>query len=157
MMKSNTLIGKTTILSLAVCFFALAPVVQAQDAEITDEDLKSYAVIEMAVDMISSSVSPTVNDLIKKQEGMTGARFNELRKMGTTEAKMKAGGAQDWEIQFMTTVYELMQKRKEAAGDVINLLVNNSLLGANKYQAIKSGLSSDSDLKARYDQVAANL
>lgn len=156
MMKSNTLMGKA-ILLLAFCFLAFAPFAQAQEVEITDEDLKNYAIIEMAVEMITSSVSPTVNELIKKQEGMTGARFNELRKMGTTEEKMKAGGAQDWEIKFMTTIYELMQKRKEAASDVINLLVNNSMLGAAKYQAIKEGLSSDANLKARYDQVAENL
>jgi len=156
MMKSNTLMGKA-ILLLAFCFLAFAPFAQAQEVEITDEDLKNYAIIEMAVEMITSSVSPTVNELIKKQEGMTGARFNELRKMGTTEEKMKAGGAQDWEIKFMTTIYELMQKRKEAASEVINLLVNNSMLGAAKYQAIKEGLSSDANLKARYDQVAENL
>lgn len=155
-MKSNTLMGKA-ILLLAFCFLAFAPFAQAQEVEITDEDLKNYAIIEMAVEMITSSVSPTVNELIKKQEGMTGARFNELRKMGTTEEKMKAGGAQDWEIKFMTTIYELMQKRKEAASEVINLLVNNSMLGAAKYQAIKEGLSSDANLKARYDQVAENL
>lgn len=142
---------------LAFSFFAFLPLTQAQEAEITDEDLKNYAIIDKAVDMITSSISPTVNDLIQKQEGMTGARFNELRKMGSSEAQLKQGGAQDWEIKFMATVNDLIQKRQEAAKEVINLLVNNSGLGAGKYQAIKKGLSSDADLKARYDQVAESL
>ena len=135
-------------------FFALAIILIAiqpsfAQEEITDEDLKNYAVIQMSVDIITSR-SPTVNDLIKRQEGMTGQRFNELRQSG-------GEGAADWEKQFLATVNDLIEERREAAKEVVNLLINNSTLTGAKYSEIKKGLSSDSELKARYDEVMANL
>lgn len=136
-------------LSLAL-FLVISPVAFAQDAEITDEDLKDYAVIQMAVDMITSSISPTVNEMIKAQEGMTGNRFNEIRTKSGEPAK-------EWETQFLQKVSELMDKRKDAAKDVVNLLINNSQMTGAKYSAIKKGLSDDADLKARYDAVVLNI
>lgn len=151
-MNSRKLIKVFTM--LAFSFFAMQSFVYAQDQEITDEDLRGYAAIENAVDLIKKSVSPTVNDLIKKQEGMTGQRFNELRKAGSDEAKMKEAGAQEWEIKFMQTVNNLMEERTEAAQEVVKLLINNSNMTVAKYTAIKNGLASDEELKARFEEIA---
>ncbi|MCK5101555.1 MAG: hypothetical protein KAR17_02030, partial [Cyclobacteriaceae bacterium] len=43
----------------------------ANAQDVTDEDLKNYAIIELAKTSITSGISPMVNDLIQKQEGMT--------------------------------------------------------------------------------------
>ena len=155
MLKPLNLINKMKMTRINKMFFALAIILIAiqpsfAQEEITDEDLKNYAVIQMSVDIITSSISPTVNDLIRRQEGMTGQRFNELRQSG-------GEGAADWEKQFLATVNDLIDERREAAKEVVNLLINNSTLTGAKYSEIKKGLSSDSELKARYDEVMANL
>ena len=66
-------------LLVSVMFSVIAWNASAQDAEVTDEDIKNYAIIELAKNSIVSAISPMVNELIEKQEGMTGQRFQELQ------------------------------------------------------------------------------
>jgi hypothetical protein len=151
-MKSKRLFGKFMFVT-AVALFSFVHVINAQEQEITDEELKDYAIIQNAVDMITGSISPSVNDLIRRQEGMTGQRFNELRKAGSSEAKLKEAGAQDWEVQFMSRVNKMIDDRREAAQEVVRLLINNSNMTVAKYNTIRTGLESDQELKARFDQL----
>lgn len=134
----------TLMLALFLVGFGYTQV-KAQD--ISDEDLKNYAIMEMAVESITSQISPEVNSMIEQQEGMTGQRFQELQK-GTGEP------AKDWEKKFMDVVNKQIDKKKKAAGDVLKLLAMNSV-GSEKYKEIKTKLSSDASLKARYDAITA--
>lgn len=129
---------------------------KAQDEEITDDDLKTYALANAAVKSITSSISPMVNDLIAMQEGMTGQRFTELQATNGDADKLAAVEALEWEIKFLETVNEEIDERKEAAKDVINLMAKYAL-GTSKYKAIRSGLSSDADLKARYAAIESKF
>lgn len=128
----------------------------AQDAEITDDELKTYAIANAGVKSITSSISPMVNDLISKQEGMTGQRFKELQATKGDADKLAGIEAQEWEIKFLNTVNAEIDERKEAAKDLINLLAKYAI-GSSQYKAIRSGLKSDADLKARYDAIAAKM
>jgi hypothetical protein len=148
-MKSTRLFGKFMFVT-ALSLFSFMLVANGQDQEITDEELKEYAIIQNAVDMITGSISPAVNDLIRRQEGMTGQRFNELRKAGKN---LKEAGAQDWEVEFMARVNKMIEDRREAAQEVVRILINNSNMTAAKYNAIRTGLESNQELKARYDQL----
>ena len=124
--------------------------------EITDDDLKAYAIANAAVKSITSSISPMVNELIAMQEGMTGQRFKELQDTDGDAAKLQSIEAKEWEIKFLKTVNEEIEKRKDAAKEVINLMAKYAM-GTSKYKAIKSGLKSDADLKSRYDVLNASL
>ena len=124
--------------------------------EITDDDLKAYAIANAAVKSITSSISPMVNELIAMQEGMTGQRFKELQDTDGDAAKLQSIEAKEWEIKFLKTVNEEIEKRKDAAKEVINLMAKYAM-GTSKYKAIKSGLKSDADLKSRYDVLSASL
>jgi hypothetical protein len=128
----------------------------AQDDEITDDDLKAYAIANAAVKSITTSISPMVNDLISRQEGMTGQRFTELQATKGDADKLAGIEAQEWEIKFLETVNGEIDERKEAAKDIINIMAKYAL-GTSKYKAIRSGLSSDADLKARYEAVEAKF
>jgi len=128
----------------------------AQDSEITDGDLKTYAISNAAVKSITSSISPMVNDLISKQEGMTGQRFKELQATKGDADKLAGIEALEWEIKFLSTVNEEIDERKGAAKDLINLMAKYAL-GSSKYKAIRAGLKDDADLKARYDAIAAKF
>ena len=137
-------------LALALLFLVGNSAAWAQDEEITDDDLKAYAAIQMSVDVISTSVKPTLLNMIEQQEGMTTKRYMEL-KQGQGEA------AQEWETEFLNLINEMAKKRSEAAKEVLNLIINNSTLNSAKYAKIKDSLENDADLKARYEEVTASL
>jgi len=121
--------------------------VNAQD--VTEEDVKNLAIIELAKNSITAGISPMVNDMIEKQEGMTGQRFQELQK-GEGEA------AQEWETKFLAVVNKQIDKKKKAATDVVKLLAANAM-GASKYKAAKTAISSDADMKAKYEAFLASF
>ena len=129
---------------------------KAQDTEITDDDLKAYALANAGVKSITSSISPMVNDLIAKQEGMTGQRFTELQATKGDADKLAGIEAQEWEIKFLETVNGEIDERKEAAKDLINIMAKYAI-GSSKYRDIRDGLKNDADLKARYDAIAAKF
>ena len=101
--------------------------VYAQD--VTDEDLKNYAIIELAKNSITDGISPMVNDMIEKQEG---------------------------EQKFLAVVNKQIEKKKKAATDVVKLLASNAM-GATKYKATKAAISSNADMKAKFDGYVAAL
>ncbi|MDZ7605895.1 MAG: hypothetical protein U5K79_09995 [Cyclobacteriaceae bacterium] len=134
--------------SALVLFVMTGLCVQAQ--EVTAEDVENYAVIELAKNSIVAGISPMVNDLISKQEGMTGQRFTELQATKGDAAKLAEIKALEWETKFLTMVNDQIEKRKDAAKEVVNLLANNAM-GADKYKATKAALAANADLKAKYD------
>ena len=121
--------------------------VNAQD--VTDKDVKNYAIIELAKISIVSGISPMVNDLIKKQEGMTGQRYQQLK-------KGEGDPAEEWETQFVAVVQKQIDKKKKAATDVVKLLAANAM-GAATYKATKAAIKADPAMKATFDGYVATL
>ncbi len=117
--------------------------------EVTDEDLRNYAIIELAKNSITDGISPMVNEMIEKQEGMTGQRFQELQ-------QNNGEGAEEWEKQFMDLVNKQIDKKKKAATDVVKLLAANAM-GAAKYKATKEAIASNADVKAKYEGYLAAI
>lgn len=134
------------ILALGVVLVFGFSSANAQD--VTDEDVKNYAIIELAKNSITSGISPMVNEMIEKQEGMTGQRFQELQK--STE------GAEEWEVKFLQVVNKQIDKKKKAATDVVKLLAANAM-GASNYKATKAAISANPDMKAKFDGYVAAL
>jgi uncharacterized protein YifE (UPF0438 family) len=132
---------KNGILALGLLLAVGFTTANAQD--VTDEDIKNYAIIELAKNSIIGDISPMVNEMIEKQEGMTGQRFQELQS-GSGDP------AEDWEKKFLDVVTKQIDKKKKAATDVVKLLAANAM-GAAKYKATKSAISSDADAKAKFD------
>ena len=134
------------ILAFGLLFVGFA---SANAQDVTDEDVKNYAIIELAQNSITDGISPMVNEMIEKQEGMTGQRFQELQS--------KSGDpAQEWETKFLAVVNKQIEKKKKAATDVVKLLAANAM-GAAKYKATKAALASNADLKAKYEGYLAAL
>ena len=122
--------------------------VNAQD--VTDGDIKNYAIIELAKNSIIDGISPLVNEMIEKQEGMTGQRYQELQGAGGDAAKLAAIEALDWEIKFYNLVDKQIEKKKSAATDVVKLLASNAM-GAASYKATKAAVDSDPAVKAKFE------
>ncbi|UII25916.1 hypothetical protein LVD15_21845 [Fulvivirga maritima] len=125
---------------------------QAQDDEyLTDENLRRYAIMEEVIDDMKSEISVVLNDMIKNQEGIDGKRYSEL-KSGSGEA------ASDFENKFMDQINNMVEERKEAIGDVVKILATKMLPdGGKAYNAIKSKLASDEELKTKYAAIKAEV
>lgn len=141
---------------LATVMFVFVGVNAASAQDFTDEDMKDYAVILMAQKAITSKISPYVNGLIEKQEGIDGNRYVELDKAAKGKVDNLPADATDFEKQFYGTIQKQVDKRKKAAGTVVNNLAKYTL-GAKKYNAIKKAYRSDSALKAKVDGLMAGM
>ncbi len=139
------------VLALGLLISVGQATVKAQD--VTDEDLKHYAIIELAKSMITDGISPMVNDLIEKQEGMTGQRFKELQE---NQNNLDAVKAEEWEKKFLEVVNKQIEKKKKAATDVVKLLASRGM-GAAKYKATKAAIASNPDMKAKFESYVAAL
>ncbi len=142
---------KLSLLFVAL-FIVLSANVMAQDEDyITDENLRRYAIMMESVDAMKSEISVALNDMIKNQEGIDGKRYNELKK-GEGEA------ATEFETKFMTNLEEMIESRKAAIGEVVNILATKMLPdGGKAYKAIKTAISSDPEVKAQYEAILVQV
>ncbi|MTI38511.1 hypothetical protein [Fulvivirga lutimaris] len=139
------------LLIAALLMGVVVNVSNAQSEEITDENLRRYALLMESVDAMKAEISVALNDMIKNQEGMTGKRFSELSK-GEGEA------ATEFETKFMATIEEMKAERIEAIKEVNQLLATKMLPdGGKTYKAIKAAISSDDAVKARYEAILAKV
>ncbi len=150
MKKINVLLAFAFVMTLSVS-------AKAQD-EITNEDLRKYALMNEVIDVMKAEISVLTNDLIKNQEGFDGKRYKELAVAKGNEAKLDELGAQEFEKKFMMLLYEKQEERKSAIKQVNQILATKMLPnGGKKYKAIKQALGSDTDVKARYEKIKAAL
>lgn len=130
--------------------------VNAQDSEITDETLYNYALLMQVVDQMKAEISTAVQTRIDAQDGFTGKRYSELASAGGDAAKLKAKGANDFEVKFMAILVEEQDERKAAIKEVLNILAQK-MVGVANYKAVKSALSSDDAVKARYEAITDRI
>lgn len=143
---------KVVVASLFLVFAVNAA--NAQD--FTDQDMKDYAVILLAQKAITEKISPYVNDLIEKQDGIDGNRYAELDAAAKGDVAKLPGDATDFEKQFYEMIQKRVKARTKGASTVVSTLAKYSL-GAKKYNAIKKAYKSDSNVKAKVDGMMAEL
>jgi hypothetical protein len=134
------------LLAVGLLFVGFA---SANAQDVSDDDIKNYAIIELAKNSIVEGISPMVNEMIEKQEGMTGQRFQELQ-------NSSGAAAEDWEKQFMALVNKQIEKKKTAATDVVKLLAANAM-GSATYNATKAAVASDATAKAKFESYLSAL
>jgi len=151
---------KRTILLFTLSIFYLITTstnLKAQD-EITDDQLRKYALMSEVITLMKKDISIELNKLIKAQEGMTGTRYKELAATKGDSAKLAEVGAKDFEKQFWGIIEALKASRTEAIKSVNSDLATKMVGDKGKvYKRIKSELGTNTDLKARYDQILATI
>ena len=60
------------------------------------------------------------------------------------------------EIQFLNLVNKQIDKKKDAATEVVKLLASNAM-GAAAYKATKAAVTSNPDMKAKFEGYLASL
>lgn len=126
----------------------------AQDEEITDEQLRRYALLQEVIDVMKKEISVELNEMIKAQEGMTGQRYKELAATKGDDAKMAEIKAQDFEKKFFQLTEDMKNERIEAIKTVNQELATKMLGERGKvYKRVSDALKTDADLKARYEAI----
>lgn len=129
----------------------------AQD-EITDTDLRKYALLSQTIEYMKKDISIELNKMIKAQDGIDGKRYKELAAAKGDEAKLAEAGETDFEKQFMSLVNDMMNDRKEAIKTVNSELATKMVGDKGKvYKRVKSALKEDEAVKARYDVILAQV
>jgi len=142
---------------MMISLFMISINVSAQE-EISDDQLKKYALLEQVIDLMKKDISTEVNKLIKAQEGMTGARYVELAKTKGDEAKLAELGAKDFEIAFIKLVDDLKTDRTDAI-KTVNQELATKMIGDNGkiYKSIKAQIKGDEAFATRYESIKASL
>ncbi|MFC2185849.1 hypothetical protein [Peijinzhouia sedimentorum] len=157
-MKSMNFTGKSVLFGLLIMFF-FTGVASAQDEveEVTDEELRKYAIVEDSVQRVLKSKTADFNDALRDAELMNGGRrYVEIKGAGEDEAKLaelevteeemaEYNGLRDMELAIMTDVTELKK----------SLVTNDEILGIPIYNKVNRLIKSDADVKARLDVIMA--
>ena len=147
---------RQSMIAMAAILLVGVNTVKAQDSEITDKDLYNYALMMQVVEQMKAEVSPAIMALIDKQEGFDVNRYNELKTGAGDDAKLKELGANDFEVKFMGLIIGEKEKRESSIKEAVNLLAK-SMVGVSNYKAVKAALSSDAEIKAKYDEIAKSI
>lgn len=143
---------------LIPCLFLMAAVgSKAQTStDITDEDLKKYAVTMDSVEAMQENLRDIVSKTVQTNTVTTVARYNELFKIIDDEAKLKEANATPEEIAFIKQVNDLRAVNIERINAAYQSLAKD-YVGVKTFNAIRKSLQSDQDLKTRYDNLSKDL
>jgi hypothetical protein len=124
--------------------------------EITDEELEKYAVTMDSVEDMKASLLEDITEMVKGNEKITNARYNELSKIIDDEAALTKAKATPEEIAF---IKEVAAKKEEGTAKIQETFQSmaKDYVGASAYNKIKEGLDSDPELQKRYESQMEKL
>ena len=88
---------------------------QTESAEITDDELEKYAVTMDSVNDMKTTLLKDIEAMVKDNEKMTNARYNELSKIVDDQAALAKAKATPEEIAFMK---EVAAKKEEGTAKI---------------------------------------
>jgi hypothetical protein len=143
---------KNYILLLALFFIVQGAQAQSENAQsqITDEELEKYAVTMDSVNDMKESLLADITEMVKDNDKMTNARYNDLSKIIDDEAALTAAKATPEEIAF---IKEVQTKKEEGTMKIQETFqtMAKDYVGASSYNKIKKALESDPAVKQRYE------
>lgn len=142
---------------LATCVMLLVVIEsRAQTvAEITDEDLKKYAVTMDSVEGMQETLRDIVAERVRSNTAVPVARYNELIKLQEDSVKLNSTATPE-ELAFLREVDDLREANIERINATYQVLAKD-YVGLKKFNLIRKSLESDQQLKARYDNVSKDV
>jgi hypothetical protein len=127
-----------------------------QQEQVTDEELKKYAVAMDSISDMKASLLEEISDIVKENGKMTNARYNELSKIVDDPAKLAKVKATPEEIALLEKVAE---KKNEGTVEINNTFqaLAKDYVGAASYNKVKKALATDSALKSKYEAMLQEL
>ena len=125
-------------------------------AEISDDDLKKYAVTMDSVAGMQESLREIVAEVVRANTVMPVSRYNELFKIAEDQEKLKTANATPEEIAFLKQIDDLRKTNIERINATYQALAKD-YVGLKAFNAIRKSLQSDQQLKARYDNLSKDI
>ena len=124
--------------------------------QVTDEELKKYAVAMDSINDMKASLLEEISDIVKEDGKMTNARYNDLSKIANDPAKLAQAKATPEEIELLKKVAE---KKNEGTVEINNTFkaLAQEYVGAASYNKIKKALTTDPELKSKYEAMLQEL
>lgn len=141
---------------LVPCLVLVAGVCKAQTEEISDEDLKKYAITMDSVEAMQNSLRELVAERVRNNSVMPVARYNELFKIIDDSVKLQATNATAEEIAFIKEVNDLRTENIKRINEVYQDLARD-YVGVSTFNSIHRSLKSDQELKTRYEEISEDL
>lgn len=130
---------------------------QAQTTdEITDEDLKKYAITMDSVEDMQETLQETVAKTVQTNTVISVERYNELFKIINDEAKLTEAKATPEEVAFIKKINDLRSTTIAKINATYQSLAKD-YVGVKTFNAIRKSLKSDQQLKVRYDNLSKDL
>ncbi len=129
----------------------------AQDTDpVTDDELRKYAIAMDSIDNMSKSLIQTITEMVKENDHLTAARYNELSKIIKDESKLAEANATPEEI---AAVQEIVKKKEEETVRINETFMTlaKEYIGAAVYNKVKKALAADAELKSKYEAILAEL
>ena len=123
--------------------------------QVTDEELKKYAVAMDSINDMKASLLKEINGIVKDSK-MTNARYNELSKISTDEAALTKAKATAAEKAVLKKVSDKKAEGTENINTTFQALAKD-YVGAESYNKIKEALTTDAELKTKYEAMLKEL
>ena len=143
---------------LSVLFFILGSFLTfAQEPDpVTDEELTKYAVVMDSVEHMSSALMETITELVKNNDQITAARYNDIYKIIGDESKLAEQNATPEEIAAVKEILAVKDEGTSKIQETFKTLATE-YIGAATYNKIKKALGSDPEIKSRYEAILADI
>jgi hypothetical protein len=130
--------------------------VQSESAEITDAELEKYAVTMDSVNDMKQTLLKEITDMVKSNEKITNARYNELSKIIDDEAQLTKAKATPEEIAFIKDVATKKEEGTMKIQEAFKSMAQD-YVGASSYNKIKKALDADPEVQKRYQEQMSKL
>ena len=127
-----------------------------QDVKVSDEELLKYAVTMDSINEMSASVRNMIADMVKESKTITAARYNELSKIASDEARLTEAKATPEEIAFLKEVADRKAEEMAKINETYQLLAKEYVT-APVFNKVKKALSQEPELKTRYDSLMTEM
>ena len=150
---SHTFLKPTALILFSIVFSALA--VQAQDAEITDEEIEKYVSVMAQIDTLKAEMKVNTSELVKGNELMDKGRvFNAIKKANGDSVAIAALEVSAEQLTAYEEINAQIEEMKAEFKTNYTALIKDDL-GAGTYNKVKKALKSDDDVKSRYDEAVS--
>jgi hypothetical protein len=135
---------------------ALNFTVFAQEEEVTEEELRNYAIAMDSIDNMKVSLIEKISDMVRNNEIVTGNRYNELSKIIGNEEKLAAANATAEEIEAIKEIIAKRDEETQKINETFQLLAKD-FIGAKSYNKVRRALQADATVKAKYESILAEI
>lgn len=146
---------KDAILSTLLLLAITVSTAIAQDKEITDEELTTYAVVMDSIDVMKQKIQDDLNEMIQGEDAMKGGRrYLEIQKAAGDPAKLEELEVTEEEQMVYDNIQAKYDELTAAFKDSYTKLIQDEL-GGTLYNDITKALRENGEVKERYDAIAA--